>query len=79
MGRLLRDGEVDVENGQFKWWNIMSFNYIIRKNLEVLRNRIKLSEFIDILMDNLYKIIPSNLVKPVHDILNDLIDEIIFL
>jgi hypothetical protein len=58
---------------------MVALSYIVRKNLEVIRNRIKLSEFFDLFMDNLYKVLPPALVEPVHHFLSDLVDEIIFL
>ena len=54
-------------------------SYIVRKNMEVLRLRLKLSEFVDLFTDNLYKVLPPRLVEPVHRLLNDIIDEIIWL
>ena len=57
----------------------MALEYIVRKNLEVIRNRIKLSEVFDLVMDNLSKVLPPSLVKPVHHFFSDLVDEIIFL
>jgi len=57
----------------------MALEYIVRKNLEVIRNRIKLSEAVDLVMDNLSKVLPPSLVKPVHHFFSDLVDEIIFL
>ncbi|MHA1130712.1 MAG: hypothetical protein ACTSRC_15485 [Candidatus Helarchaeota archaeon] len=57
----------------------MALSYIIKKNLEVLRNRAKLSEIVDLFMDNLYKVIPQDLVEPVHHILSAVVDEILWL
>ena len=57
----------------------MALEYIVRKNLEVIRNRIKLSEAVDFFMDNLSKVLPPSVVEPVHHFLSDLVDEIIFL
>lgn len=57
----------------------MALSYIVRKNLEVLRNRVKLSEAFDLLMDNLSKVLPPSLVEPIHHFFSELVDEIIFL
>lgn len=54
-------------------------SYIVRKNMEVLRFRLKLSEFVDLFTDNLYKVLPPRLVAPMHQLLTDIIDEIIWL
>ncbi|MHA1377180.1 MAG: hypothetical protein ACTSRG_02250 [Candidatus Helarchaeota archaeon] len=59
-------------------------SYILSKTLEVLtnrfifQNRVRISEFVDIFTDNLYKIIPRDWIKPVHDFLDALVDEIIW-
>ncbi|MHA1146022.1 MAG: hypothetical protein ACTSRW_14865 [Candidatus Helarchaeota archaeon] len=59
--------------------------YIISKTLEVVKNRfifenrIKVSEFFDMVLDNLYYFLPPSLVKPVHEFLNELTDEMIWL
>ena len=58
--------------------------YVIRKTLDVLINRflfedrVRISEFVDMITDNLYKILPANLVKPVHEILDALVDELMW-
>lgn len=58
--------------------------YIIRKTIDVLTNRfifedrVRISEFVDMITDNLYKILPKNLVKPVHEILDALVDELMW-
>lgn len=57
----------------------MALSYILSKNLEVIQNRIKLSEVFDLVMDNLYKVLPPSLVEPVHHFLSDVVDELIFL
>ncbi|HUY01246.1 MAG TPA: hypothetical protein VMV49_16920 [Candidatus Deferrimicrobium sp.] len=57
----------------------MALSYIVRKNLEVLRNRINLSELVDLFMDNFYKFIPASMVKPIHEVLSDIVDELIWL
>ena len=54
-------------------------SYIVRKNMEVLRFRLKLSEVVDLFTDNLYKVLPARIVEPMHRLLNDIIDEIIWL
>ena len=56
----------------------MALEYIVRKNLEVIRNRIKLSEAVDFFMDNLSKVLPPSVVEPVHHFFSNLVDEIIF-
>jgi hypothetical protein len=72
-------GAIVAENGLCKRQTMMALSYIIRKNLEVLRNRIKLSELVDIFMDNFYKVLPASMVKPIHEVLSDLVDELIWL
>jgi len=47
--------------------------------MEVMRFRLKLSEFVDLFTDNLYKVLPPRLVEPMHRLLNYIIDEIIWL
>ncbi|MHA1300262.1 MAG: hypothetical protein ACTSO9_12645 [Candidatus Helarchaeota archaeon] len=59
--------------------------YIINKTFEVLthrfffENRVRISEFVDMFTDNLYKILPKSWVKPVHDFLDALVDEIMWI
>ncbi len=59
--------------------------YIISKTLESLRNRfifedrVRISEFIDIITDNLYKVLPKDWVKPVHMFLDHLVDELMWI
>ncbi|MHA1799918.1 MAG: hypothetical protein ACTSVY_15835 [Candidatus Helarchaeota archaeon] len=59
--------------------------YAISKTLEVIRNRfifedrIRISEFVDMITDNLYKVLPKRWVKPIHMFLDHLVDELIFL
>ncbi|MHA1266667.1 MAG: hypothetical protein ACTSRS_15635 [Candidatus Helarchaeota archaeon] len=57
----------------------MALRYILKKNLEVVRYRIKISEAIDLVLDNFYKVLPTPLVEPVHHFLSDLVDELLWL
>lgn len=60
-------------------------SYIIKKTFEVLRNRfmfedrIRISEFFDMILDDLYKILPPSLIEPIHHLLNEITDEILWL
>ncbi|MHC1591117.1 MAG: hypothetical protein ACXQS8_03455 [Candidatus Helarchaeales archaeon] len=59
--------------------------YVLFKTIEVLKNRfifedrIRISEFFDMVLDNLYKFLPPSLVKPVHETLHELTDEMLWL
>lgn len=58
---------------------------LLFKTLEVIRHRfifedrIRISEFFDMVFDNLYKVLPEPLVEPVHHFLHELTDELIWL
>jgi hypothetical protein len=60
-------------------------SYIIERTIDVLKNRfilenrVRISEFVDMFTDNLYKILPKDWVKPVHDVLDALVDELMWM
>ena len=60
-------------------------SYIIMKTLEVLthrfifEDRVRISEFFDLVLDDLWKILPPDMIEPIHEWLNELIDELVWL
>ncbi|NHI94654.1 MAG: hypothetical protein EAX96_19335 [Candidatus Lokiarchaeota archaeon] len=59
--------------------------HAITKTIEVIRNRfifedrVRISEFVDMFTDNLYKVLPKRWVKPVHEFLDHLVDELMWI
>ena len=59
--------------------------YMLRKTLDVMinrfmfRDRVRISEFIDMFTDNLYKFLPRDWVKPVHHFLDAVVDELMWI
>ena len=59
-------------------------SYIIKKTIDIIINRfifadrIRISEFFDMILDNLYKILPKNLVKHVHEVFDAIVDELMW-
>jgi len=53
--------------------------YIVKETLKVIRYRLKLSEFVDLIVDNIANIVPENYVEETLNILNKIIDELIWI
>ena len=59
--------------------------YLLRRTLDVMINRfmfkdrVRISEFVDIFTDNLYKFLPKDWVKPVHNFLDAIVDELMWM
>ncbi|MBD3229560.1 MAG: hypothetical protein GF329_15370 [Candidatus Lokiarchaeota archaeon] len=54
-------------------------SYLIKKTLDVARFRFRLSEFVDFFVDNIENVVPKDHIKNTFELLNDIIDEIIWL
>ncbi|MHA1231140.1 MAG: hypothetical protein ACTSRP_19810 [Candidatus Helarchaeota archaeon] len=54
-------------------------SYIIKKTLEVVKHRMRLSEFVDLIVNNIENIVPKEYIKETFEILNEIIDELIWL
>ncbi|MHA1750907.1 MAG: hypothetical protein ACTSYZ_00930 [Candidatus Helarchaeota archaeon] len=54
-------------------------SYIIKKTLEIAKFRFKLSEFVDLFVNNVENIVPKQHIKETFEILNELIDTLIWL
>ena len=54
-------------------------SYIIKKSLEIIQYRFKLSEFVDLILDNIANIVPTDYVENVLGVLNNIIDELIWI
>ena len=68
-------------------WKVehVTMSYIVKKTLEVLlhrfifEDRVRISEIIDLLLDDFWKILPPSLIQPIHEWLNEITDEMLWI
>lgn len=52
---------------------------LVLKNRFIFKNKLRISEVVDIFTDNLYRFIPRGRMKSVYEFLNRIIDRILWL
>ncbi|MHA1269077.1 MAG: hypothetical protein ACTSPY_04760 [Candidatus Helarchaeota archaeon] len=58
---------------------MITVSYIIKKTYNVIKHRFKISEFVDLIVDNIANIVPEDYVETILQLLSKIVDELIWI